>query len=811
MTTLVARLKGIVAELVRRHRIVVWYDPAGTLRDCVSAALPDGTELHVHEGSYLALRVAFEEANPKLERPSVLYVRRSREEPSWLRDLELAGCCRELGMRQLLAEAFHLNLDSGLREVLDGPVAARLAAAWDDLLPSDSLSITDLRRALLAAALEMRHRPTLEDIVLDYVSGTGAEARLARAGLLPELHALLRGESGWPSASADGLSRQSVAAALLLSEATGRGGLSTEGLAKVLPRTSNRAQWAAWADKWRRLHSQTFEAMSDEVDRAYGVRSRMKGPMAASVQSFRSVDDVVLADIEARVVGGDIESALEPARQRAQSYWAQAARAAGAIQPWDAVLAALEVRLGTAKAAQELAGRAEWSLADLLARFSNPEDGWWRIDDAYRRLDAHRNRLPASLGTSLGTAASRAYFDWVDSLGVAAARCLNKGEWAVAGWRSQGAIVSEAVVKPGRTAIILADALRFDLAMSLYGRLEERGLKLAEHRSLAALPSVTQVGMAAILGAGEVEAVIRDGRLFPQVNGAVLLGRAERLAAFKLRFPKAGAVELSDVRQGRSIPKAETLIVYMQDIDEQGDFLPQVGSDHFDVLVKEIVEGIDTLLKSGYRSVLVIPDHGFLLLPEGCPPRVLPVKVGADTARGRRFLVGRPPEVEGAVRTTLDRIGWRSTAAVAFPMGASVFGIAGEVPRYMHGGPSLQETALLALTAERVSTANPVGVRLVEPSHIDTVWPRFVLEGDAGGELMSEPRRVRVTVRSDGKVVGESEVVTVADRDRVQVKVRLQEYGSSVEISVEDFATREVLETKSLPVALPAGYEDMEL
>src|SRR5207248_532329 len=101
MTTLAANLKGIVTELVRRHRIVVWYDPGGTLRDCVSAAVPDGAEVHVYEGSYLALRVAFEEANAQLERPSVLYVRRSREEPSWLRDLEIAGCCRELGLRQV--------------------------------------------------------------------------------------------------------------------------------------------------------------------------------------------------------------------------------------------------------------------------------------------------------------------------------------------------------------------------------------------------------------------------------------------------------------------------------------------------------------------------------------------------------------------------------------------------------------------------------------------------------------------------------------------------------------------------------------
>lgn len=813
MTALASRLKSRLSELVRQRRVVVWYDPGATLERCLHDALPDGAQLHVHEGSSLALRVAFEEANWKLERAAIIYIEREPEEPSWLRDLELAGCRCQMGLKDLIADGFDVRLEHKLKRQLVGPAAAELAAAWDDLIGAEAPTATDLRRGLIGAAFGLRHRPSLEDLVLEFLGLDIAAGRLPLRDLLTELQGLLRCEMGLPSGSGGAITRQAVAAALLLSEAWRAGGIRLDGLDQVLPPEPKRAQWAAWAAKWRQLDPRSFEQLAAEVENTYSVRSRLEGASAAAIQSFRSVDEAVLDAIEKMVAAGDLEGALEPAKARATAYWAKAARDAGAPHPWDAVIAALEVRLAAPAAGKELAERGSWVLPDLLERYSDSDGGWWRIDDAFRRLDAHRNRLAQPLASSLGEAAARVYVDWVDALAAASATCLIDSDWAADGWKRQGAITSEAAAKQGRIAVVLADALRFDLAMSLAEKLEERGLRLGRSRSLAALPSVTQVGMAAILGQAKPEAEIREGRLYPQVEGAVLTGRPQRLSAFQKRFPNSAAVELDNVRSGRWKPKkggkAETLIVYMQDLDEQGDFLPQVGSDHFEALVKEIAEGVDALTRAGYSSVLVIPDHGFLLLPEDVPPRTLPAKVGADTARARRYLVGRPAEVEGTVRTSLDRLGWNSTAMAAFPIGAAVFGIPGEPSRYMHGGPTLQETALLTLLAERVSTAAPVSVRIVQPKHIDTIRPRFVLEGDPDGRLLTEPRRVRVIVRSEGKVVGESEVVTVTAGESVEARLGLQSYGSSVEVAIEDFATREVLVTQHFTVALPAGYEEL--
>lgn len=811
MTSLTASLKATLSELVRSHRVVVWYDPGGTLQGCLPQAMPDGVDQYVHDGSSLPLRVAFEEANPRLERPSVVYVPAAPEEPSWLRDLELAGCRRELDLADLIANAFQLRLEADLRAALTGREGSRLAASWSELLPASALSAADLRVALVAAALGLNHR-SVEDLVLTFVSSSSADARLARAGLVPQLHKVLRAEAGWATDAPSSLTRQACAAALLLSEAVTKGGIETEGLGKVLPRPNHRPQWAAWAEKWRRLDARSFVEASDEVERSYAVKKRLRGPDAAAVQSFRSVDEIVLAEVEAKLAAREGEAALQLARERAASYWAQADREAGRPQPWGAVLAALEVRLLVAPAATELAGRPAWTLGELLQKYADRETGWWRIDDAFRRLDAHRNRLPVDLLSTLGVASARAYWDWVDALGIATGRSLEKDGWSADGWRRQGAIASDEVVRDGRRAILLADALRFDLAMGLADLLEGRGIQVTRQPALCMLPSVTVVGMAAILGSAEApEADLGGGKLVPRSDGALLHGRNERLAGFKHRFPKAQAMELADVREGRPIPKvAETLIVYMQDIDEQGEFLPQVGRDHFEALAREIAEGVDVLLKSGYRSVLVIPDHGFLLLPEEPAPRLLAVNAGAATVRARRYLAGRPPEVEGAIRVPMEALGWHSTAVAAFPLGAAVFGLAGQVPRYLHGGPSLQETALLALTAERVTTSVPVGVRLAEPEHLDTVLPRFVLEGDRD-VMFAEPRRVRVVVQSGGKVVGESEVVIVVAGEQVTAQVRLQEYGDSVEVVVEDYATRDELVRKTLPVALPAGYEDLEL
>jgi hypothetical protein len=98
-------------------------------------------------------------------------------------------------------------------------------------------------------------------------------------------------------------------------------------------------------------------------------------------------------------------------------------------------------------------------------------------------------------------------------------------------------------------------------------------VEVEEVPTLAELPSVTQVGMAAIQAPGWNERELAvGGRTFaPKVGGAVLRSRQDRLAALRAGFPRAQAIELQAINNNRTIPSAQPLVVYAQAIHEQGD------------------------------------------------------------------------------------------------------------------------------------------------------------------------------------------------------------------------------------------------
>ena len=173
--------------------------------------------------------------------------------------------------------------------------------------------------------------------------------------------------------------------------------------------------------------------------------------------------------------------------------------------------------------------------------------------------------------------------------------------------------------------------------------------------------------------------------------------------------------------------------------------------------------------------------------------------------------MGHPPDIPGTVRMLGKAAGWGGKADLLFPRELAVFALQWDVKRFLHGGPLPQETALLTLICRWKGVERPLKVRLVAPAHIDTLLPRFTLEG-VSEELLVRPRQVRVVVRLRGEEIAASEPVLIErSGDRKVVRLRLPRYGPEVEVSVEDVQTGEVLERRLLEVTLPSGYEETPL
>src|SRR6202011_765510 len=111
--------------------------------------------------------------------------------------------------------------------------------------------------------------------------------------------------------------------------------------------------------------------------------------------------------------------------------------------------------------------------------------------------------------------------------------------------------------------------------------------------------------------------------------------------------------------------------------------------------VRDLVSRIVALLKAGWSDLVVVTDHGWLLVPGGLPK----VELKSFLAEHRW---GRCAALKSQAQTSapLFKWQWNPQVTIASPPGAGCFRASME---YSHGGVSLQEmvTPVLRLIAGR--------------------------------------------------------------------------------------------------------------
>jgi len=142
---------------------------------------------------------------------------------------------------------------------------------------------------------------------------------------------------------------------------------------------------------------------------------------------------------------------------------------------------------------------------------------------------------------------------------------------------------------------------------------------------------------------------------------------------------------------------------------------------HVDGLLLEIVDRVQQLHKSGWQTIRIVTDHGWLLLPGGLPKVELP-KFLVDNKWGRCAALK-----EGAVSS--ERVFpwyWNPEQSFALADGICCYKKGEE---YTHGGLSLQECLTLQLMTTQESR---LGNGLIEIT--DVVWKglrcKVAVDGD---------------------------------------------------------------------------------
>lgn len=225
--------------------------------------------------------------------------------------------------------------------------------------------------------------------------------------------------------------------------------------------------------------------------------------------------------------------------------------------------------------------------------------------------------------------------------------------------------------------VLFCDALRMDLGKRLAANLAQRGLQVDLAWRLAALPPLTSTAKPAV---APVAGLIAGQDRHDLVPGSTASGAAVTVAVLRTLLQEAGYQVLQGDDLGDPAGRAWT---EFGAIDRYGHDHGWKIAHHAVAELARLAERIEALLRHGWQQVLVVTDHGWLLLPGGLPKADLPQHL-THKRKGRCAVLK-----EGAV-TDQQTVPWHWDPGVRIAVASGIRCYeAGQ--EYEHGGLSPQE------------------------------------------------------------------------------------------------------------------------
>ena len=237
------------------------------------------------------------------------------------------------------------------------------------------------------------------------------------------------------------------------------------------------------------------------------------------------------------------------------------------------------------------------------------EDGWYRADMTHRSLEtwvAGMDSEPEA-DKALGIV-RREYEELLAGMAEGFSKALREDHWSVPSVLHQTQVYSEAVQPGGsRTAFFLVDAMRFEMGVEL-SRLLAGAQELTVKPAIAALPTITSVGMAALLpgASGSFSVIAHKDELGSKIEGTAVASSTDRMKFCKSKVPDMVEItmgkllETSAARLTKALGDASLVVVRSQEIDKLGE-----GGD--DWMARQVM---DTVVPNIARSVRKLAGCG---------------------------------------------------------------------------------------------------------------------------------------------------------------------------------------------------------
>jgi hypothetical protein len=340
----------------------------------------------------------------------------------------------------------------------------------------------------------------------------------------------------------------------------------------------------------------------------------------------------------------------------------------------------------------------------------------WRVDAAALATMAEcatPEQHSAVLGTLRGI-----YLPWLENTARHLQRLIRENGQSV----SKRAKPIETVP---RRLVLFADGLRMDVTKQLAEKLAAVGIESTQDWEWSTIPSVTATAKPA---ASAIADAVQGGEAGDQFSARLVsTGQLLTQDRFVTALNEHGWQFLTAGETGDPSGSAWT---EAGALDKRGHAEGWKLARSVDTEVRDLVSRISALLKAGWSEIVVVTDHGWLLLPGGLPK----VELKSFLAEHRW---GRCAALKSGAQTDAltFKWHWNPEVEIASPLGAGCFRASME---YSHGGISLQEMVIPVLRVRAAGSTEGLS-RLLEAK-----WTGARCRVSVGGNCVD----VRVDVRT---------------------------------------------------------------
>ena len=454
------------------------------------------------------------------------------------------------------------------------------------------------------------------------------------------------------------------------------------------------------ARSWRnsRDDRDSYVAAANKVEQEFSLgQLAFEAKSLTEIETFQAVERALLRHVENELLDKARPDLLQLAVSRLSRFWAEAIPAVQAR--WALIAAAAEVLLEADRVAKEIK-KPPTTVPALVKAYAEGDEPWCLLDTHHRHMESRKYNFEFDSDNEhqgldkLITKAEQRYNEVCSSLAKHFVTQFSKVKHPIKGLLRQRDFF-ETQVKPkldgGKVAYVWVDALRFEMARELC-RLLKDDFDLTLQPAIATLPTITEIGMAALLPkAHEAAKVVSvgGGKLGLEISGKVIKDRKDRVAFLK----EHAGVPVYRLQAGR--PAAQTEAEGQgRHPERQADPRHVAGNRRvrrepttklarlqMDSMLPYLRRGVRILSDHGIKTIILAADHGHLFADEIGEDMKIDAPGGKTADLHRRVWVGVGGTSEPSyLRTPLSSLGIDSDLDIATPWTFGLLQVEGREP-----------------------------------------------------------------------------------------------------------------------------------